>query len=74
MYFQWDQSYGDLRVCLAGFRLWKSGVKASSSGNIVTEIWTKVLVQQEQSYRDLDQSLRSEGTKLQRSKCSPGGI
>jgi len=38
------------------------------------EIWIKVFVKREQSYGDLEQSLRPAGTKLRRSKCSPSGI
>jgi hypothetical protein len=41
--------------------------KCSPSGISVMEIWITVFVQREQSYRDLVQSLRPAGTKLQRS-------
>jgi hypothetical protein len=66
VFVQREQSYRDLTVCLAGFRLWRSGLKSSSSGNKVMEIWIKVFVQREPSYGDLDQSLHPAGTKLRR--------
>ena len=55
-------------------KVWKSRLSLSS-GIQVMEIWIKVFIQWEQSYRDLDQSLHPAGIKLQRSgsKSSSSG-